>query len=154
TRACFLHRCRVSLRTSARPSRRRPGRAVAADSPAEARAEAVEEAARAAGDGYPVPSTFGLLAQPVRALRSHRRGRWFESSTAHRVPASCVPNTFRFDPSVLVRVSGIVMREVNEPALVVPDVLAVDGELVARRDRDAFADVDVVVGQQRLRGST
>src|SRR5205823_12533888 len=26
----------------------------------------------------------GLLAQPVRALRSHRRGRWFESSTAHR----------------------------------------------------------------------
>ena len=26
---------------------------------------------------------FGLLAQLVRALPSHGRGRWFESSTAH-----------------------------------------------------------------------
>ena len=43
---------------------------------------AVAEAAGGAGDGYPLV-LVGLLAQPVRALRSHRRGRWFESSTAH-----------------------------------------------------------------------
>ena len=53
-----------------------------------------------------------------------------------------------------MRVSRVVMGEVDESALVVPDVLAVDSELVARRDRDALADVDVVVDQQRLRRPT
>ncbi len=28
----------------------------------------------------------GRLAQLARALRSHRRGRWFESNTAHYLP--------------------------------------------------------------------
>src|SRR5439155_9179739 len=41
-----------------------------------------------------------------------------------------VANAFRFDPSVLVRVSRVVMGEVDESALVVPDVLAADSELV------------------------
>ncbi len=31
---------------------------------------------------FPSPAP-GLLAQLVRALPSHGRGRWFESSTAH-----------------------------------------------------------------------
>ena len=50
-----------------------------------------------------------------------------------------------------MRVIGIVMREVNESALVIPDVLAVHDDIVAGRDRDALTDVDVVVDEQRLR---
>ena len=33
----------------------------------------------------PAPPGLGLLAQLVRALPSHGRGRWFESSTAHHI---------------------------------------------------------------------
>ena len=50
-----------------------------------------------------------------------------------------------------MRVIGIVMREVNESALIIPDVLAVYDNIVAGRDRDALTDVDVVVDEQRLR---
>ena len=46
---------------------------------------------------------------------------------------------------------GIVMREVDEPTLVVPDVLAVHHDVVPRRKRDALPDVDVVVDEQGLR---
>jgi hypothetical protein len=49
--------------------------------------------------------------------------------------------------------SGIVMREVDEPTLVVPDVLAVHHDVVSDRERDALADVHVVVDEQRLRRS-
>ena len=50
-----------------------------------------------------------------------------------------------------MRVIGIVMREVNESALIIPDVLAVYDNIVAGRDRDALTDIDVVVDEQRLR---
>ena len=50
-----------------------------------------------------------------------------------------------------MRVIGVVMREVDESALIVPDVLAVHDHFVARRDRRALADVDVVVDEKRLR---
>jgi hypothetical protein len=50
-----------------------------------------------------------------------------------------------------MRVIGIVMREVDESALIVPDVLAMYDQLVPGRDGHALADVDVVVYQERLR---
>ena len=31
------------------------------------------------------PHVFGCVAQLVRALRSHRRGRWFESNLIHQL---------------------------------------------------------------------
>ena len=42
-----------------------------------------------------------------------------------------------------MRVHRIVVREVDEAALIVPDVLAVDGHVVTHRDRDAPSDADV-----------
>ena len=33
--------------------------------------------------GQKKPNSFGCVAQLVRALRSHRRGRWFESNHIH-----------------------------------------------------------------------
>ena len=45
------------------------------------------------------------------------------------------------------------MREVNQPPLIVPDVLAVHDDPIAGCHRDALADVDVVVDEQRLRRS-
>ena len=50
-----------------------------------------------------------------------------------------------------MRVIGIVMREVDQSTLVVPDVLAMHGDVIANCDRDALADVDVVVDKQGLR---
>src|SRR5437870_9016919 len=50
-------------------------------------------------------------------------------------------------------VDRVVMGEVDESALVVPDVLAMDGDTVAGRDRDALADVHVVIDEQGLRRS-
>jgi len=43
------------------------------------------------------------------------------------------------------------MREVDQTTLIVPDVLAVDDDIVSIRDRDARADVDVVVDEDGLR---
>ena len=34
--------------------------------------------------GQKKPNSFGCVAQLVRALRSHRRGRWFESNHIHQ----------------------------------------------------------------------
>jgi hypothetical protein len=45
------------------------------------------------------------------------------------------------------------MREVDQSALIVPDVLAVHDDVIAIRDRDARADVHVVVDEQGLRRS-
>jgi hypothetical protein len=42
------------------------------------------------------------------------------------------------------------MGEVDQSALIVPDVLPVHDDGVAHRDRDALADVHVVVYEQRL----
>jgi len=50
-----------------------------------------------------------------------------------------------------MRVIGIVMREMDQSTLVVPDVLAMHGDVIADCDRDALADVDVVVDKQGLR---
>jgi hypothetical protein len=50
-------------------------------------------------------------------------------------------------------VNRIVVREVDQSALIVPDVLAVDDDVVSIRDRDALADLDVVVDEQGLRRS-
>ncbi len=50
-----------------------------------------------------------------------------------------------------MRVIRIVMREVDQTTLIVPDVLAVHDDVVSIRDRDALADVDVVVDEQGLR---
>jgi hypothetical protein len=49
-----------------------------------------------------------------------------------------------------VRALRVVVREVDETALGIPDVLAVDRYGVANRDRHAPSDVDVVVDEQRL----
>jgi hypothetical protein len=43
------------------------------------------------------------------------------------------------------------MSEVDEPSLIVPDVLAVDDHIVSRRDGHAFADIDVVCHEYGLR---
>ena len=45
------------------------------------------------------------------------------------------------------------MREVDQTTLIVPDVLAVDDDVVSIRDGDALAYVDVVVDEQGLRRS-
>src|ERR1700716_476903 len=45
------------------------------------------------------------------------------------------------------------MRELNQPPLIVPDVLAVSHDPIPDRPRDALADIDVVVDEQRLRRS-
>lgn len=50
-----------------------------------------------------------------------------------------------------MRVGGVVMREVDQSALIVPNVFAMNDDVVTRRDRDALADVDVVVDEQSLR---
>jgi hypothetical protein len=50
-----------------------------------------------------------------------------------------------------VRTIGIAMSEMDEPSLVVPDVLAVDDHIVSRRDGYAFADIDVVCHEYGLR---
>ena len=42
------------------------------------------------------PLHFGLLAQLVRALPSHGRGRWFESSTAHHFGGFLSETAFLF----------------------------------------------------------
>ena len=52
-----------------------------------------------------------------------------------------------------MRVIRIVMREVDQTTLIVPDVLTVHDDVVSIRDRDALADVDVVVDEQGLRRS-
>ena len=39
----------------------------------------------------PAPPSLGLLAQLVRALPSHGRGRWSESSTAHHIFRKTAP---------------------------------------------------------------
>jgi len=49
-----------------------------------------------------------------------------------------------------VRVRGIVVSEVNEPALLIPDVLPVHDHGVTGRDGDAPADTHVVIDQQSL----
>jgi hypothetical protein len=43
------------------------------------------------------------------------------------------------------------MREVDQPALIVPDVFAVDDHIVAYRERDPLADLDVVGHEHGLR---
>src|SRR5206468_4156190 len=50
---------------------------------------------------------------------------------------SVVPGPGPFDPPILVRVRGIVVSEVNEPALLIPDVLPVHDHGVTGRDGDA-----------------
>jgi hypothetical protein len=85
-------------------------------------------------------------------LRSRSvRGRRVSSSMS--VLTLSIPHTFELDPSALVRVIRVVMREVDQSTLVVPDVLAVHDDVIAIRDRDARADVHVVVDEQGLRRS-
>ena len=55
------------------------------------------------------------------------------------------------DPTPFVRVGRIVVGEMDQPALVVPDILAVHGHVVTGQDRDALPDGHVVVHQHRLR---
>jgi hypothetical protein len=43
------------------------------------------------------------------------------------------------------------MREVDQPSLVVPDVLAVHDDVVSDRDGHTLADLDVVCHQHGLR---
>ena len=50
-----------------------------------------------------------------------------------------------------MRVRGIVVGEMDQPALVVPDELAVHGHIVTGQDRDALPDGHVVVHEHRLR---
>ena len=47
----------------------------------------------------PAPPGLGLLAQLVRALPSHGRGRWSESSTAHHISRKTAPPAPFFVPS-------------------------------------------------------
>ena len=55
------------------------------------------------------------------------------------------------DPTSFMRVGRIVMSEMDQPALIVPDVLAVHGHVVTRLDRGALPDGQVVIHQYRLR---
>ena len=55
------------------------------------------------------------------------------------------------DVAVLVGVLRIVVREVDEPALLVPDVFAMDRHVTARRDRHARRDAYVVRDEYGLR---
>lgn len=52
-----------------------------------------------------------------------------------------------------MRLRGIVVSEVNEPALVIPHVLAVNTHIGTLEDRRALADRDVVLDEDGLRGS-
>jgi hypothetical protein len=62
-----------------------------------------------------------------------------------------VADALHLDPPILVSVRGIVVREVDQPALIVPHVFAVNDDAVSGRERDALADVDVVVDEKGLR---
>src|SRR3989442_5073928 len=65
-------------------------------------------------------------------------------------PVSSLPRPVQLDPPALVGVRRIVVSEVDESALLVPDVLAVHDHRIAGRDGDAPADAHVVVDQEGL----
>src|SRR6266568_7816922 len=62
-----------------------------------------------------------------------------------------VPHPSQLDPSSLVGWRRIVMREMDQPALVVPHVLAVHDDAVTRHHRSPLSDGHVVVDEHRLR---
>jgi hypothetical protein len=64
-----------------------------------------------------------------------------------------VADAFPLDPPILVRVIHIVMGEVDETSLVVPDVLTVNDHVVSHREGHALADLDVVGHEHGLRGT-
>src|SRR5690606_1593377 len=85
-----------------RPARAGPGR------PSELRRAAVRAPTKTLVDDTPSAcynepcSRRGQIAQPVRALRSHRRGRGFESLSAHQVKT---PSGSRFPEGVVLLVA-------------------------------------------------
>ena len=70
--------------------------------------------------------------------------------TARR-STSLVAHPLHLDPSSLVGWRGIVMSEVDQSALVVPHVLAVDHDVVTHQNRCALPDRHVVFHEHRLR---
>src|SRR5712664_2270730 len=68
-----------------------------------------------------------------------------------RPSTSLVAHAVQLDPSSLVGMHRIVVGEMDQPALVVPHVLAVHGHVVTRRNRCALSDRQVVFHEHRLR---
>ncbi len=64
---------------------------------------------------------------------------------------SLVAHPFQLDPSSLMGWRRIVMSEMDQPALVVPHVLAVDPDVVTHQNRCALPDGHVVFHEHRLR---
>ena len=68
------------------------------------------------GSSPTIPTTvflkvfFGCVAQLVRALRSHRRGRWFESNLIHQLK-----KTAQMDGCFICYIRKVILKTLNGP---------------------------------------